>query len=703
MTFKGRILVAIFALAITIVLSAMAAWAEDPAPSPEALSTPAYSKVPTESLQGPTVDINSPIPLAAQRISPQSPPDINVPPAERKRLEHSKLSTDVVAHQWSLTQEMPPESVISESYIATGDRSARAVSLKEAIYLALRNNPNIQSAQLNPLLSLETVRQSEAAFDPDLTSKIDAEKTVIPSTSLLQTGYAPAYVTKEYDWNFAVNKLLSTTNGTLGLTFNNNRILTNSAFASVNPAYTPSLALSLSQPLLQNFGLDFATISVRMAEANQESAQFNYEQNLNDFVLQVGSDYWNVVRAEENLNVAREAYRLAADLVRQNEISVTVGTLVPLDVQEAQSAEASNAAGVYQAENALSVARAALRQDLMLNPSHVFLPEPIEPADKPSGAGDVRSDEEQSLEYAMEYRPELASMRQLIRSLLLQVKFAENQTLPQLNFGGQIGLTASAGQTACSEIFVISTVPPNCTIPTVPPAPGIKLPYPAGYAGALNDMWSFGFYSYAVVLSFARPLTNDAAKAALAQAKIQYEQQRLQYRALISQIILDVENQLSTVSSDIRTAQADKIASDYARESLNAEEERFRVGVATTHDLLQYQELRWRRSAARSMPTRTSKSRSSLCVMRRGGCCTTSMSTSRRWTRIRGAGTRSFERREAECSPTRSRQPGAGFGVPWSCLLWGWTNADQSTFRAGWRDGRLKGFHIGKVLSMHIN
>ena len=103
-------------------------------------------------------------------------------------------------------------------------------------------------------------------------------------------------------------------------------------------------------------------------------------------------------------------------------------------------------------------------------------------------------------------------------------------------------------------------------------------------------MWSFGFYNYAVALSFERPLTNDAAKAALAQAKIQYEQQRLQYRALISQIVLDVETQLTTVNSDIKTAQADKIASDYARESLRAEEERFRVGMATTHDLLQYQE-----------------------------------------------------------------------------------------------------------------
>ncbi len=591
---KERISVVLCALAM-LLAGPMVAWAQAPAPgyeeAPVALPSPAYTKLPTQRLQVPSVDIDSSIPLAGQSISPQTTPEVNVPPVERKRLEHSKFSYDVLLHQWSPTQELPPESVISERYIETRDQSARLVSLKEAIYLALRNNPSVQAAQLNPLASLESVRESEAAFDPNLTSTLDVKKSVTPATSILQTGGASAYAQKEYDWDFAANKLLSTTNGVLGLTFNNSRILTNSAFASVNPSYAPSLALSLSQPLLQSFGLDFATINLRIAETNQVASQFNYEQNLSDFILQVAGDYWNVVRAEENLEVAREAYKLSADLVRENEISVRVGVLAPLDLQEAQSEEATNAAGVYQAENALTVARATLRQDLMLNPSHVFLPEQIEPADKPSGPENAKSDEEQSLEYAMEYRPELASMRQMIRSLLLQVRYAENQTLPQLNLGAQIGLTSTAGGIKCSGLFPgTKGIPLNCIVPGTTTPDGVALPFGSTYGDALNNIWSFGFYNYAIVLSFQRPLTNDAAKAALAQAKIEYEQQRLQYRSLISQIVLDVETQLSTLNSDIKTLDADRIASDYARESLRAEQERFRVGMATTHDLLQFQE-----------------------------------------------------------------------------------------------------------------
>ena len=74
------------------------------------------------------------------------------------------------------------------------------------------------------------------------------------------------------------------------------------------------------------------------------------EQTIEDFVLRIGTDYWNVVQAEENLQVAEYALRLNSDLVRQNRISLQVGTLAPIDLQEAQSAEATSAANVYTAQ-----------------------------------------------------------------------------------------------------------------------------------------------------------------------------------------------------------------------------------------------------------------------------------------------------------------------------------------------------------------
>lgn len=579
--------VMLWVLGLTLMLAAAPARTQDMpaaggAPALSAVGSaplPAVTSAPAQSLEG--------IRLKAQPIAPTAPPQTAISYPERSRLEGKRWPQGVFLHQWSAIEEVPPEAIISQAYLRTRDNEAVSLSLKQAIYLALRNNPGLQADRLDPLASLEGVRQADAVFDPDLTSRLDQIKSVTPTTSVLQTGGAPAFSFKEYDWNFAINKVLASTNGTLGITFNNNRQLTNSAFAAVNPSYNPSLTVSLSQPLLRNFGLRFATITVRMAELSQKQSQFNFESQVSDFIQQVASDYWNVARAEQNLQVAHEGLRLAEDLVRQNEISVRVGVLAPLDIKEAQSEAATRSAEVFSAENTLNTGRATLRQAVMLNPSHVFLPQQIEPSDRPGDTENLATQEEESLEMAMQYRPELAAMRQQIRNMLLEVKYAENQTLPQLNLGAQIGLSATAGNNKCTAAVSASAIP-NCV--TALGGKGNRLPFGGIYGDALDKLFGFSFYNYAVVLNLEQPLMNDASKAALAQTRIEYEQTRLRYRDLISHIVVDVEQALSNVSTGIKRVHATRVATEYAQESLRAEQERYRVGMANTHELLQFQD-----------------------------------------------------------------------------------------------------------------
>ena len=400
----------------------------------------------------PPPDLTGPIQMQSTPVGPQTPPHASVPPSASNEFQHHDDFLNlprIFAHQWSPTKEIAPDNVISERYLRSEDPNARGLTLKEAIYIAIQNNPSLKASQLDPVASMETVRESNGTFDPNLTAQGDIEKTVVPVTSSLQTGGGTAFVQKFYDWNFAINKVSAVTNGTWGVTFNNDRALSNSAFSGVNPSYEPTLALSLSQPLLQNFGWQFATINVRIAESGQKQAQWTYGQALQDFVQKIGGDYWNVVLSEENLEVARAALRFNLDLVRQNAISVKVGTLAPIDLQEAQSAAATSEANVYTAEANLKNSRTQLRQDVMLNPYGTFLPEEIQPLTRPNPQEQVGVDEERALELAVQYVPSLGSMREAIRDALLQVKFSENQVLPQLNLGAQFGLTSTSGTTPC--------------------------------------------------------------------------------------------------------------------------------------------------------------------------------------------------------------------------------------------------------------
>jgi outer membrane protein len=534
----------------------------------------------------PPPDLTGPIQMQSVPVGPQTPPRASVPPSASNQFEHHDDLLNlprIFAHQWSLTREIAPDNVISERYMRSETPGARGLTLKEAIYIAMQNNPSLKAAELDPVASMETVREANGSFDPNLTAQGDIEKTVVPVTSALQTGGSAAYVQKFYDWNFGLNKVSSVTNGTWGVTFNNDRALSNSAFAGVNPDYAPSLALSLSQPLLQSFGWKFATINVRIAESGQKQAQWTYGQALQDFVQKIGGDYWNVVLAEENLQVARTALTFNLDLVRQNGISVKVGTLAPINLQEAQSATATAEANVYTAEANLKNSRTQLRQDVMLNPYRTFLPEEIQPLTRPNPQEQIVVDEERALELAVQYLPSLGNMREAIRDSLLQVKYSENQVLPQLNLGAQFGLTAAAGTTPCLVSRLI--VGGNCA-----GGAGSKAPLGGIYGDALNRLWGFSYYNYAAVLTFQMPLDDAVPRAALAQARIQYEQQRMLYRAALSQAVVNVESAIANLYADQKRATATASATYYARQALHDEQVMFRVGMATTHDLLQYQE-----------------------------------------------------------------------------------------------------------------
>jgi outer membrane protein TolC len=583
-------------LVLIVILIVPALAAETPAPLAQMAPMPAAAPTAASGL---AVGAPKLPPIATPRnqqvipVPEQSAPDLNGPSSQTAPFEHgaSVLSLPgTFATQISPTEHVAPESIISQSFLGTRDDTVRGLSLKQAIYIGLMNNPNVKVAELDPLASEEGVEVANGAFDPALTGEGDIMKSVVPVSSPFEVTGSRAYTNKLYDWDFGLNKASALTNGTFGITFDNERAYSNSTFSSINPSYVPQLALSLSQPLLRNFGWNFATINVRIAESSQKASQWNMEQTIEDFVLRIGTDYWNVVESEENLQVAEYALRLNSDLVRQNRISLQVGTLAPIDLQEAQSAEATSAANVFTAQAAQRAARAALRQDVMMNPSSTFVPQEIEPTDKPNPARESNPDEEIALETAIQYRPSLEAMREGIRGALMQVKYSENQTLPQLNIGAQFGLNATAGTAHCIRNLTDLTGG-NCAATPLVPGSGTKLNQFSGiYGDALNRLFGTSFYNYAAVLNFAYPLDNAAPRAVLAQTRVQYESLRMQYRASISTAVVAVQTALANLDADQKRVQATREASYYAAEALHDEEIRFKVGMATTHDLLQFQE-----------------------------------------------------------------------------------------------------------------
>jgi outer membrane protein len=517
----------------------------------------------------------------------------SISPRAGARFESNPILSlpEMFARQWMFGGERLPV----DRFSASEDNLTQRVTLKEAIYLALRNNPGLGSVALDPVAATASVKAANAVFDPQMSSQIDLEKELSPVSSPFQNPGSIANVQKFYDWNFGMSKVLSLTNGSFGIVFNNDRELTNTLFSPVNPVWTPTVVMSLSQPLLQNFGWRFATINVRLAESAQRSAQWNYASSLNDFVQRIGNDYWGVVQAEESLDVAQAALKFNLDLVRVNRANVRLGMMAPVNLAEALSAAATARANVEAARAGLDTAVTTLRQDVGLNPGSAFLAQAIEPVQRPDlhpATGENESDET-AFEAMLRDSPALAGMRESIRSALIQVKYAENQMLPQLNLGAQFGVTSEAGDSKCTATITVPSYA-NCFNPQGPKVPpggvnAAELPFGGGYATALNRMFNFAFYDYAAVLGFSMPLDNAAPQAALTQARISLEQTRLQYRQALYQAVLQVKSGLTNLHAYKEQVASTAEATSYAQESLHDVQAQFREGMAATNQLLQYQ------------------------------------------------------------------------------------------------------------------
>lgn len=227
------------------------------------------------------------------------------------------------------------------------------------------------------------------------------------------------------------------------------------------------------------------------------------------------------------------------------------------------------------------------------NNAGAMLASEIQPLQQPDTKYGAVETDDFAFKAMLEDSPALAGMREAIRSALIQVKYAENQTLPQLNIGAQFGMTSQAGNSKCTTS---GTVPAfaNCfspSGPTVPPGSdnGALLPFGGDYGTALNGLFDFKFYDYAAVLGFSMPLDNAAAKAALAQAHVAYDQSRMQYRQALYQSVLLVKSALANLTAYQEQVDATAEATKYAQKALHDTQAQFRVGLATTNTLLQYQ------------------------------------------------------------------------------------------------------------------
>ncbi|MEO2167079.1 MAG: TolC family protein, partial [bacterium] len=182
---------------------------------------------------------------------------------------------------------------------------------------------------------------------------------------------------------------------------------------------------------------------------------------------------------------------------------------------------------------------------------------------------------ETALETAMENRPEIHAARLAVRTGEINVSLNKNQLLPQVDIYGMGGVNGLGGVGRPGD-NPFSGQPYNDE-------------FAGSYSESLNRMVDGRNYSYAAGIRIEVPIGNAGARANFRQARIVSEQMAARYRQQVSDVALDVSQSLGDLKSDLERMKATRIAREFSEENLRNQSKRYDVGMATTTDLLKFQ------------------------------------------------------------------------------------------------------------------
>jgi outer membrane protein len=423
------------------------------------------------------------------------------------------------------------------------------------------------------------------SFDPVVTSTLqfdrnDSESTSIDSVPILsQNTYTANFgYAQGFEWGT-----------TLAAGFNNTHFATNSPASLLSPGITSNFQFRVTQNLLQGFGSLPNTRFIRIAKNNREISDVAFRLQIITTVDQIEDMYWDLVYAYENVRVQREALTYAQKALDDSRKQAQVGTVPPIQVVSAQSTVSTDEQNLILAENNLE-----LEKLLMKNAVSRSIEDPVlaEADIIPTSTMQIPQEEaviptQDLINQALNHRAELVESRIDLNSRDLSSKAVRNAMLPTLDAFAYYGGSGVGGNVNPSVVSPpCNPAVSSCFNGTTAPPPFAN-GGPVGYGGTLNQLFNGTAPDKGVGLTLTIPLRNREAQANQVRAELEYRQAQVRLHQLENQIRIEVRNAQFDVKQNRASVQAAQYAVDFARQTLDADQQKLKVGLTTTTAILQ--------------------------------------------------------------------------------------------------------------------
>jgi outer membrane protein TolC len=443
------------------------------------------------------------------------------------------------------------QSPVTTAPTANVNLSPTAITLDDAIQLALKKNQRVKASEFSPQIARAGVLTAYGAFDPTLTFRRSYSEEETPGVITPFTR-RPATLIDDYSLSFD-GLLPWGMTYSLGATAENLRGSATSYGPTGN--YTTFGGVSVTQPLLRGFGFGATLANLRVAKANRGISDWQHRQTVIDIVTNVIFAYNNLQQARDNLRIAQLSRDGAAQLFAENEKKLKVGATSDAEVVQAHARVANREESVLFAERSLRDVENQLR--LLIGDLGFRTAGPDFEITELAPASDITVDPASDVKKALDQRPDYQAARLGIVIDRANNTAAQNGLLPRLDF------VSSYGYGGTNRDF----------------------------RTARDQVRDEDARSYSAGMVVKIPLAFADGRGRARAAKLTLRQSEADLIRLEEDIALSVTAAAGQIETTRQRVAADKVAYELAEQALENEQKRFKAGTSSTFLVLQQQEL----------------------------------------------------------------------------------------------------------------
>ena len=348
--------------------------------------------------------------------------------------------------------------------------------------------------------------------------------------------------------------------------------------SNYSPQLQTTFRATATQHLLQGFGPWINGRFIMQAKNDRRITDSSFRQQLLFTVNQVENIYWGLVSAYEDEQAKERALAQSTQLTADNRKQLEIGTLAPLDVVNSDSAVATDKQALVASKIEPGVPATDHEAGDCAEPERSATCECAGDSDGPRGPGPAAG------RGHADRGPGEAGLREQSAD---RAGGAEHEEQRDHDQGVQERFAADGGCVCVlwrrARLGGAQNPDVHCTISV----PDITLPAGHRFRRSVTDGVSSNLFNNTspdkgVGVNINIPLRNRTAQADQARSQMEYRQSQMRLQQLYTQIRIQVINGQYALTNDRAQVQAAQAARDYAAQSLDAEQKKYRLGASTT-------------------------------------------------------------------------------------------------------------------------